>query len=192
MAPYRARLRYYHCDTQYHAISFKGDKHCPKSPQKNSRRLELLISKNTPHGRWGQGPGSVDPRFPAGLPFPVPEILEFVAFFAIRENFSSDFPGTFLQNSCTDPGNSHSLLEFSERRCDPPPPPPHRAITVLHFIKTSPKYFRDTLATSMAHHEKYHCWASKTIGWVICVGWSAPSARSGMTCDSNPGSLITI
>ena len=43
--------------------------------QKNSRRLELSISKNTPHGRWGQGPGRVDPMFPAGLAFPVPEIL---------------------------------------------------------------------------------------------------------------------
>ena len=53
-----------------------------KAPQiqKNSRRLELSISKSTLHGRWGQGPGSVDPRFPAGLPFPVSEILEFVAF----------------------------------------------------------------------------------------------------------------
>ena len=30
----------------------------------NSRRLELSISKNTPHRSWGQGPGSVDPRFP--------------------------------------------------------------------------------------------------------------------------------
>ena len=40
-----------------------------------SRRLELSISKNTPHGRWGQGPGSVDPRFPAGLPFHVPLIV---------------------------------------------------------------------------------------------------------------------
>ena len=28
----------------------------------------------------------VDPRFPAGLPFPVPEILEFEAFRAILEN----------------------------------------------------------------------------------------------------------
>ena len=79
--------------------------------QKNSRRLELSISKNTPHGRWGQGPGSVDPRFLAGLPFPVPEILEFIAF---RD------PGNFFQqfsrdwNPRTDPGNSHSLLEFSE------------------------------------------------------------------------------
>ena len=64
--------------------------------QKNSSRLELSISKNTPHGRWGQGPGSVDPRFPAGLPFPVPEILEFVAFCdpgKIFQQFSRDFPG---------------------------------------------------------------------------------------------------
>ena len=48
--------------------------------QKNSRRLELSSSKNTPYGMWGQGACGVDPRFPAGLPFPVPEILEFVAF----------------------------------------------------------------------------------------------------------------
>ena len=85
--------------------------------QKNSRRLELSISKNTPHGRWGQGPGSVDPRFPAGLPFPVPEILEFVAFGdsgKFFQQFSRNFPGTFLQNSRKDPRNSHSLLEFSE------------------------------------------------------------------------------
>ena len=83
--------------------------------QKNSRRLELSISKNTPHGRWGQGPGSVDPRFSAGLPFPVPEILEFVAFGdsgKIFQQFSRNFPGTFLQNSRKDPRNSHSLLEY--------------------------------------------------------------------------------
>ena len=77
--------------------------------QKNSRRLELSILKNTPHGRWGEGPGSVDP--------PVPEILEFVAFRdsgKIIQQFSRNFPGTFLQNSRTDPRNSHSLLEFSD------------------------------------------------------------------------------
>ena len=60
--------------------------------QKNSRRLELSISKNTPHGRWGQGPGSVDRRFPAGLPFPVPEILEFVA---LRGSPGKTFPASF-------------------------------------------------------------------------------------------------
>ena len=85
--------------------------------QKNSRRLELSISKNTPHGRWGQSLGRVDPRFPAGLPFPVPEILEFLAFRdpgKIFQQFSRDFPGVFPENPRTDPGNSHSLLEFSE------------------------------------------------------------------------------
>ena len=70
--------------------------------QKNSRRLELSISKNTLHGRWGQGPGSEDPRFPAGLPFLAPEILEFVAF---RDSgkFSSNFPGTFPEFSSRTP-----------------------------------------------------------------------------------------
>ena len=85
--------------------------------QKNSRRLELSISKNTPHGRWGKGPGSVDPRFPAGLPFPVPQILEFMAFRdpgKFFQQFSRNFPGVFLANPRTVPGNSHSLLEFSE------------------------------------------------------------------------------
>ena len=87
--------------------------------QKNSRRLELSISKNTPHGRLEQGPGSVGPRFLAGLPFPVPEIPEYVAFGnsgRIFQQFSRDFPAIFLQNSRTDPGNSHSLLEFSDNR----------------------------------------------------------------------------
>ena len=84
-------------------------------PEKNSRRPELSLLKSTPHGRWGQGPGSVDPRFPAGLPFPVSEILEFVAFRKSGKHFqqfSRNFPGVFLENPQTDPGNSHSLLEF--------------------------------------------------------------------------------
>ena len=58
----------------------------------------------TPNGRWGQGPGSVDPRFPAGLPFPVPEIIEFVAlsrdsgniFQPIFPEFSRNFPAELL------------------------------------------------------------------------------------------------
>ena len=51
--------------------------------------------KNTPRARWGPGPGGVDTRFPAGLPFPVPEILEFMAFRdACRffQRFSRTFP----------------------------------------------------------------------------------------------------
>ena len=78
--------------------------------RKTSRRLELSVLKDIPHGRWGRGPGSVDPGFPAGLPFPVPEILELVAFRdsgKLFQQFSRDFPGVFLENPRTDPGNSH-------------------------------------------------------------------------------------
>ena len=52
-----------------------------------------------------------------GLPFPVPEILELVAFCdsgKFFQLFSRDFPEIFLGNPRTDPTNSHSLLEFSE------------------------------------------------------------------------------
>ena len=91
---------------------------CSTLHQKNSRRLELSISKNTLHGRWGQGPGSVNPKFPSGLPFPVSEILEVVAF-RDSGNIFQHFPGTFPEfflGPRTDPGNSHGLLEFSEVR----------------------------------------------------------------------------
>ena len=63
----------------------------------------------------------MDPRFPAGLPFPVPETPEFLAFGdsgKIFQQFSWNFPGTFLQNSRKDPRNSHSLLEFSDSCCE--------------------------------------------------------------------------
>ena len=61
---------------------------------------------------WTQGSWQV------GL-FPVPQILEFIAFRdsgKFFQQFSRDFPGVFLENPRTDPGNSHSLLEFSEKR----------------------------------------------------------------------------
>ena len=60
----------------------------------------------------------MDPRFPAGWPFPVPQIPEFIAFRdsgKFFQQFSPDFPGVFLENPRTDPGNSHSLLEFSDQ-----------------------------------------------------------------------------
>ena len=66
---------------------------------------------------WDKVPGVSAQGSPAGLPFPVPEILEFVAFGnsgKIFQQFSRDFPAIFLQNSRTDPGNSHSLLEFPD------------------------------------------------------------------------------
>ena len=66
--------------------------------QKNSRRLELSISKNTPHGRWGQGPGSVDPSFRA-VAFPGarnPRICS-ISF----GNFSRDFPAEQTPETAT-------------------------------------------------------------------------------------------
>ena len=41
-----------------------------KVQKKNPRRLELLISKNTPHRRWGQGPGQRRPKVPGRFAFP--------------------------------------------------------------------------------------------------------------------------
>ena len=55
--------------------------------------------------------------FATGSSFPVPQILEFKAFHD-SETFSSNFPGTFLQNFREDPGNSHSLLELSDSSRD--------------------------------------------------------------------------
>ena len=55
---------------------------------------------------------SIDPRFPAGLPLLVPEILEFVAFRdsgKLFQQFCRDFP-----SPRTHPTNCHSLLEFSD------------------------------------------------------------------------------
>ena len=72
--------------------------------------------KNTPHGRGGPGPDSVDPRFPADLPFPVPKSQncsvsrfgnDFPAIFP-------DFPGVFLGNAGSDPENSYSLSFLRE------------------------------------------------------------------------------
>ena len=87
--------------------------------QKNSRRLELSISKSPRAEGLDKVRGGVRPRFAAGLPFPVPQILEFVAFpysGKFFQHFSCNFPGVFPENPRTDPGNSHSLLEFSDLR----------------------------------------------------------------------------
>ena len=78
--------------------------------------------KNTPHGRWGQSPGRVDPRFPAGLPFLVPEIPEFVAFHNSGK-CSSYFPGTFPEFSSgtseQTPETATTFSSFLRLPCDP-------------------------------------------------------------------------
>ena len=71
---------------------------------------------------WGALKDSVDPGFPAGLPFQVPEIPEFIAL-CDSETCSSYFPGAFSWSFPRHPKysrNSHCLLDFSEK-----PPPSH-------------------------------------------------------------------
>ena len=65
--------------------------------QKNSRRLELSIFKNIPHGRWGRGQGS----------------------FAIRDNFSSNFPGTFPEFSWRTPEQTPETATAFSIGCTP-------------------------------------------------------------------------
>ena len=94
-----------------------------KKTRASQTRIRAFRAKpfcvNISNGRWGQGPGNVDPRFLASLPFPAPEILECVAFCYSEKFVHRDFPGVFLGNPRTDPGtgqfgNSHNILEFSE------------------------------------------------------------------------------
>ena len=66
----------------------------------------------------GTRSGQCGPKVPGRLAFPVPQILEFIAFRdsgKFFQRFSRDFPGVFLESPRTDPGNSHSLLEFSDQ-----------------------------------------------------------------------------
>ena len=58
--------------------------------------------------------------YKVSVSFSCPKILELEAFCYSEKFFqqiSQDFPGVFLGNPRTDPGNSHSLLEFSEILC---------------------------------------------------------------------------
>ena len=69
----------------------------PPSPesslfQKNSRRLELSISKHTPLGRWGQGPG-----------FPGAQNPRICSSSRCGEKFSSNFRGIFPEFSSGTP-----------------------------------------------------------------------------------------
>ena len=58
---------------------FWEKKHGKGDQGRKAREVWNCRSRKHPARRSGQGPGSVDPRFLAGFPFPVPEMLEFVA-----------------------------------------------------------------------------------------------------------------
>ena len=85
-----------------------------------SEKLEKVGTvdfKKHPARKVGTRSQQCGPKVPGRFAFPVPEILVFAAFGdsgKIFQQFSRNFPGTFLQNSRKDPRNSHGLLEFSE------------------------------------------------------------------------------
>ena len=99
------RLQYGWCTSQAQNLKFRAqnfDLHHsdPKrngTPRNSREGWDCRFRK---HPRT-EGGGSVDPRFLADLPFPVPEIPEFVAFRdsgTIFRQLSRDFPGVFLEN----------------------------------------------------------------------------------------------
>ena len=82
-------------------FSFSQESGNSRESQKNSRRLELSISKKHPARKVGsRSQGSVDPSFPAGLPFPVPDIPEYKAFCDSGKMFPAFFPRIFPKLSC--------------------------------------------------------------------------------------------
>ena len=65
---------------------------CPSLKSEKVEDAGTVDFKKHPHGRWGQGPGNLNPRFLAGLSFPVSEILKFVAFRNAGKFVSSETP----------------------------------------------------------------------------------------------------
>ena len=74
--------------------------------------------KKHPARKVGTRSQQCGPKVPGRFALPGarnPGIRSISQFGKIFQQFSRDFPGVFLGNPQTDPGNSHSLLEFSEK-----------------------------------------------------------------------------
>ena len=85
--------------------------------------------------------GSVDPMFPAGLPFPVPEIQEFIAFRDSGKNFqrfSRNFPGAFPPELLQRWGTEKAHKFFQHKLFGPHPKHPNlgpqKKVYVPHFL----------------------------------------------------------
>ena len=57
-------------------------------------------------------------------------------------------------------------------------------------IKTSTKYFCDTIATSIARYEKYRCWASKRESYNICLRWCLEPRHPDRHASATSPSLL--
>ena len=85
----------------------------------NLEKAGSVDFKKTSRTEGAENVQAVSTQGPASFPFLVPEMLEYVAFRdseKLFQPFSRDFPGVFLGNPGTDPGNSHSLLECSDQK----------------------------------------------------------------------------
>ena len=86
--------------------------------QKNSRRLELSISEKPPTRKVGTRSRQCRPKVPGGSAFPGARNPRICSIWRFGKIFPAIFPGLSRENCPenprTDPGNSHSLLEFSE------------------------------------------------------------------------------
>ena len=75
--------------------------------QKNSRRLELSISKNSPPGRWGQGPGQCRPKVPGRFAFPSARDPRICSISRFGKIIPAVFPGLSRSFSREPPNASH-------------------------------------------------------------------------------------
>ena len=82
--------------------------------QKNSRRLELSISKSHPAQKVGTRCRQCRPKVPGRFAFPSARSPRMCCISRFGNIFPAIFPGLSLGTPRTDPGNSHSLLEFSD------------------------------------------------------------------------------
>ena len=99
--PFGALLSLALLGPQQRALLFVVIHHCSEKPEKAGN----VDFKKTPCSAGGD---ECRPKVPGRFAFPD------ARFGIIFSAISREFPGRFLANPGTDPGNSHSLLEFSE------------------------------------------------------------------------------
>ena len=79
----------------------------------------FCLFQTRPARKVGTRSGQGRPKVPGRFAFPGARNPRICSISRSGKNFirqfSRDFPGVFPENPRTDPGNSHSLLEFSER-----------------------------------------------------------------------------
>ena len=90
-----------------------------ESLRKTREGWSCRFFKKHPARKVGTRSRQCRPKVPGRFAFPGalnPRFCSISRFGKIFQQFCWDFPGVFPENPRTDPGNSHSLLEYSEPR----------------------------------------------------------------------------